>query len=232
VFGEVLSGKSIVRQVENQATESGDKPTRDVVIASCGELSTDEVLAAEMKAADPFGDKYEDFPEDEAGAPFSASRILAIASDCKDFGNKAFKAGDFEVALDKYQKGLRYLNEDPDVESEPAETLDKLRALRITLNSNSALMNIKLEAWDDVVKSASGAIDIPGIEDKDLAKALYRRGFAYVRLKDEDSALKDLGNAHKLAPDDSAVNNELDAVKKVATARRAKEKAAYKKFFD
>lgn len=230
VFGEVLSGKSVVRQIENLDTQS-DKPTRDVVIADCGELSGSEAIAAKAKAPDAFGDEYEDFPEDEPEQPLSAAKILKIASDCKDFGNKAFKSGDFSVALDKYQKALRYLNEDPDLEKEPADTKEKMDALRISLNSNAALMNLKLSAWDDCIRAADNALAVASISDKDKAKALYRKGFAQVRIKDEDEALKSLEEAKRIAPDDAAIANELAAVKKAASARLAKEKAAYKKFF-
>ncbi|KAK3937396.1 cyclophilin-like domain-containing protein [Diplogelasinospora grovesii] len=230
VFGEVLSGKSVIRQIENLPTQN-DKPTRDVVIADCGELDPADPSSSETKAADPFGDTYEDFPEDES-EPLDAQRILKIATDCKDFGNKAFKAGDFSVALDKYQKGLRYLNEDPDLEKEPADTKEKMDALRISLNSNAALMNMKLQAWDDCVRSADNALAVSTISDKDKAKALYRKGYALVRMKDEDEALAALEQAKKLAPEDAAIANELAAVKKAIQARVAKEKAAYKKFFN
>ncbi|KAL1881431.1 hypothetical protein VTK73DRAFT_3949 [Phialemonium thermophilum] len=233
VFGQVLSGKSIIRQVENLPTDPGDKPQRDVVIVDCGQLSPDEVVAADVKLPDAFGDKYEDFPEDEVQGDevLSAQKVLTVASDCKEFGNRAFKAGDFEAALDKYQKGLRYLNEEPDTDNEPQETVDRLRVLRATLNSNAALMNIKLGAWSDAVRAATNALDVSGVSDKDRAKALYRRGLAYVRLRDEDAAIKDLEEAARLAPEDAAVKSELAAVKKAAAARLAKEKAAYKKFF-
>ncbi len=223
----------MVRQIENLTTQGSDRPIKDAVIFDCGELSGDAAVFAETKKADALGDEYEDFPEDEANndEPLSAARVLKIATDCKDFGNKAFKDKSFEIALDKYQKGLRYINEEPDLESEPADTKAKLNALRVTLNSNAALMNIKLTAWDDCVRAATSALAVAGISDKDKAKALYRRGFAYVRMKDEDSAIADLQAAQKLAPEDVAITNELTAVKKAAGARVAKEKAAYKKFF-
>ncbi|KAK4154175.1 cyclophilin-like domain-containing protein [Chaetomidium leptoderma] len=232
VFGEVLSGKSIVRQIENLRTQS-DKPIKDVVIADCGELSASEAISADTKAPDAYGDEYEDFPEDQVTGDdvLSAPQILKIATDCKDFGNKAFKGGDLSVALDKYQKGLRYLNEEPDLDNEPAETKTQVEALRVSLNSNSALMNLKLSAWDETVRAADNALAVPSISDKDKAKALYRRGYAQVRLKDEDTALESLEQAKKLAPEDAAINAELNAVKKAATARLAKEKAAYRKFF-
>jgi len=232
VFGQVLSGKSVVRQIENLTTQN-DKPNKDVIISDCGELSDSDAAVAESKTADAYGDEYEDFPEDEANddQPLSATRILKIASDCKDFGNKAFKAGDLVVALSKYQKGVRFLNENPDLDDEPADSKAKMDALRISLNSNAALMNMKLGAWDECVRTADNALAVASISDKDKAKALYRKGYALVRLKDEDSAVESLEQAKKLAPEDAAINNELAAVKKAATARLAKEKAAYKKFF-
>ncbi|KAK4676750.1 cytochrome P450 monooxygenase 41 [Podospora pseudoanserina] len=232
VFGEVLSGKSVVRQLENLTTQA-DKPTKDAVIADCGELSGSEAITADTKTADAYGDEYEDFPEDQVSGSetLSATQILTIASDCKEFGNKAFKGGDLSVALDKYQKGLRYLNEDPDLDNESDETKSRLSTLRISLNTNAALMNFKLEAWDDTVRSANGALAVAGISGKEKAKALYHRGRAQLRLKDEDAALESLGEAQKVDPENAAVAKELAEVKKAAAARRAKEKAAYKKFF-
>lgn len=216
-----------MRQIENIKTEA-DKPAKDVVIANCGQLSADEAATADARTPDAYGDEYEDFPEDQPGGPLSAATILKITTDCKDYGNKAFKSGDHAVALDKYQKGLRYLNEDPE---ETPETMDQLAALRISLNGNSALMNLKLEAWDECVRSADNALAVASISSKDKAKALYRKGFALARLKDEEGALKSLEEAKAFAPEDAAVVTELARIKKAHAERVAKEKAAYKKFF-
>ncbi|KAI0430676.1 cyclophilin-like domain-containing protein [Xylaria sp. FL1042] len=230
VFGEVKTGKSIVRQIENLKTQGSDKPVHDAIITDCGELTGP--ATEEVKAADPLGDTYEDFPEDEtANAPLDAAKILQIASDCKDFGNKAFKAGDILTGLEKYQKGLRYLNEEPDLDTASEETKTKLSALRFTLNCNSALLNLKLEAWEDAERSASSALAVPGTSDSEKGKAHYRRGLALIKLKDEDEAVQALQEARRLVPGDAAISRELDAVKKQAAARLAKEKAAYKKFF-
>ncbi|KAJ2917745.1 hypothetical protein MD484_g2631, partial [Candolleomyces efflorescens] len=38
VFGKVLEGMDIVRQIENVPKGSGDRPTKEVIIAACGEL--------------------------------------------------------------------------------------------------------------------------------------------------------------------------------------------------
>lgn len=212
---------------------TSDKPNQAAVIADCGELPDSSAAeASEVRAPDAYGDQYEDFPEDDnTEQPLSAARVLQVASDCKDYGNKAFKAGDILGGLEKYQKGLRYLNEEPEVKDDETELRKKLDALRFTLNSNSALLNIKLEAWEEAERSATAALAVTGITDTERAKALYRRGFALIRLKDEDTAIEYLEQAKRLVPGDAAITKELDTVKKQAAARLAKEKAAYKKFF-
>jgi len=223
VFGEVLSGKSIVRKIENLPTQ-GDKPNKAVTITDCGELSGDEADTATQKAPDETGDPYEDFPEDQ-GSSFSGEEIIKIATDLKGFGNTAFKAGNLNLGLDKYQKGLRYLNEGS------PETKKQLDALRFTLYSNSALLSVKLKEFNDALTYASKALEVADITDAEKAKALYRRALAEVGLKDEDAALKDLEEANKLVPGDAAVTKELAQVKRVAVERAKKEKAAYSKFF-
>lgn len=229
VFGEVLNGKSVVRQIESLRTQS-DKPQKEVLIVDSGELSGDAALAAEVKQPDAMGDPYEDFPEDYD--ELDAIKILKIASDCKDFGNKAFKAGNIAIGLGKYEKGLRFLNEEPDLNDEAPATKKSFEALRFSLNNNAALLSIKQEAWEETIRYATSALAVADMPETDRAKAFYRRGFAHARAKDEDSAIKDLEEVRRLAPGDSLVFNELNAVKTKAAARAAKEKAAFKKFFD
>lgn len=38
VFGEVVKGQEIVKAIEANKTDRGDKPLKDVVIAACGVL--------------------------------------------------------------------------------------------------------------------------------------------------------------------------------------------------
>ena len=135
------------------------------------------------------------------------------------------------MGIDKYQKGLRYLNEDPDLKDEPPETKKEMDALRFTLNSNSALLSNKLKDFEGGLKYSADALEVGNISEKDKAKALFRRAIAQVGLKDEDAALADLEAALKLAPGDPAITKELMQVKKAAADRAKKEKAAYSKFF-
>ena len=183
---------------------------------------------------DSTGDPYEDFPEDQ-GEDLPVDQVLKIASDCKDFGNKAFKAGDLNLGLDKYQKGLRYLGAgEAKDEAEQPEFAKQKSSLSFTLQSNSALLQNKLQAFDDAKKSASLALETSNLNvpDSDRAKAYFRRGLAEEGLKDEEEAVKDYEEALKCAPGDPAIIKQLTAVKKKAAERAKKEKAAYKKFFD
>lgn len=233
VFGHVLSGKGIVRQIENLPTQSGDKPVKDVVITDCGELTGEAALAADIKQPDAMGDTYEDFPEDaiEGGQTLDAKAVIKIASECKGYGNTAFKAGNLDIALEKYEKGLRYLNEDPDLDEEPPTTKPEMDALRFSLHNNAAMVNLKLKAWNDATRHAGLALEVAGVKPEDRAKAYFRKGSAEVQLKDDESALKAFEEAFKLKPSDPAIINERNAVKARIAAKTAKEKAAYKKFF-
>ncbi|KFZ06591.1 hypothetical protein V501_07257 [Pseudogymnoascus sp. VKM F-4519 (FW-2642)] len=233
VFGEVVAGKSIVRQIENLPTQGSDKPAQDVTITACGELPADYEVG-DAKKADATGDAFEDFPEDAktGDKEFEAAEIVKIASALKEYGNTAFKSGNLQLGLDKYQKGLRYLNEDPDLDAASADDKAALRQLRFTLHSNSALLSNKLSLFPDAAKSATFALEVPSITDIEKAKALYRRALASVGMKDDEAALKDLEAAKALVPGDAAVVKELGAVKTRAAERARKEKAAYGKFFD
>ncbi|KAF2458706.1 40 kDa peptidyl-prolyl cis-trans isomerase [Lineolata rhizophorae] len=231
VFGEVLNGKSVVRQIENIPTDQ-DRPKTECSILDCGELTGEAYDKCTERQVDSTGDLYEDYPEDQ-GDEIPGPEILKISSHLKELGNAAFKAGDLALGLAKYQKGLRYLHEYPaPQESDPPELGGQLNALKVTLHSNSALLQLKLGRLEDASSSASKALEVEAIGAAEKGKALYRRAMARAGKKDEESAIKDLEDALKCVPGDKAIVNELAAVKKKAAERAKKERAAYAKFFD
>jgi peptidyl-prolyl isomerase D len=231
VFGEILNGKAIAREIENNPTDSSDKPKKDVTIVRSGELTGEEYEKATQKPVDPLGDGYEDFPEDHS-AEISAAEGLKIATALKELGNKAFKAQDFETALKKYQKGLRYINESADpADGEPATLAKDINTLKFTIYNNSALMRIKTGDHHGAVASATSALAVKDASPEQLGKAYYRRALALGAKKSDDEALADLEEAIKLVPNDAGVKNEYAAVKKRQADFKKKEKAAYSKFF-
>lgn len=236
VFGEVLAGKSVVRQVENTTVGANDVPDKPCIIEDCGELGPEEdVEKLTQKEPDSTGDKYEEFPEDQlaSGEEWSGTSVIGIAEDLKGKGSQAFKEGKLELALSKYQKALRYLHEYPTaLESDPADTQSKLGKLKIALHNNSSLLQYKLKQYKDSAASADKAMSVEGATDADKGKSLFRKGMAAKESKNEEDALEFLLRAQKLVPEDKGVSSELVAVKKAAQERKAKERKAYAKAFD
>jgi peptidyl-prolyl isomerase D len=202
----------------------------------CGELTGADYDKATEKAPDVTGDPYEDYPEDQkpsAEHEWKGEEILKIATELKDLGNTAFKKGDLQLGIAKYQKALRYLHEYPvPLDNDPPTLGPALNSLKISLYSNSALLQNKTSNWVDAAESATKALEIEGISDKDKAKALFRRAQATIGKRNDDEALADLEEAGKLAPGDSAIVKELDGVKRRVKERREREKKAYKNAFN
>ena len=236
VFGEVLAGKSVVRQVENTAVGPNDKPEKDCVIVDCGELPEGtDIEEFTKKVPDSTGDTYEEFPDDELpqGEEWKGEQIEKIATDLKNMGNAALKAGEHSVALSKYEKALRYLHEYPaPLEGDAPDLGDKLNKLKIALYNNSSLLQYKLKHYADSSQSADKAMGVEGATEAEKGKSLFRKGQAAKEMKSEDDAIAYLEEAQNLVPNDAGIKNELAAVKKAAADRKAKERKAYSKMFD
>ncbi|KAF2805040.1 peptidyl-prolyl cis-trans isomerase 1 [Mytilinidion resinicola] len=235
VFGEVINGKSIVRQIENLSTHNGDKPISDATIIDCGELKGADYTKCVEKTPDSTGDPFEDYPEDQATPEkeLTGADILKIASTLKDLGNTAFKAGNLKLGLAKYQKGLRYLHEYPEpLDSDPPELGKQLSALKFSLHNNSALMQYKLHDYADADSSATKALEVPGATEAEKGKAYFRRALARASKKNDEEAIVDLEAAAKCVPGDAAVAKELKVVKDRLAERKKREKAAYKNAFN
>jgi peptidyl-prolyl isomerase D len=189
-----------------------------------------------VRVADETGDPYEDFPEDQQPSEdydWKGDEILKISTELKDMGNAAFKNTNLGLAVKKYQKALRYLHEYPaPVDGDPSDLFPKLCALKISVYTNCALVQNKMNLWTGAVESTTKALDIEGITDKDKAKAYFRRAQAKMSMRQEEDALSDLNQAIKFAPGDAAIVKELDAAKKRLAARKEKEKKAYKNAFN
>ena len=159
-------------------------------------------------------------------------QVLKISTDLKGFGNTAFKANQLALAVEKYQKGLRYLQEHPEsLEGEPKDLQEKINQLKVSMYLNSAQCYNQMHHYDQTLRTTSAALDIPGITGPEMGKAYYRRAIAKGASKDEESAMHDLEAALKAVPGDPNATNELNKMKTKAAERAKKEKAAYTKFF-
>jgi peptidyl-prolyl isomerase D len=129
-------------------------------------------------------------------------------------------------------QGLRYVAEHPvEVEGDNPTTLTALKSIRNQLYLNIALVHLKAQQYADTIKACTRVLELTPLTDAEKAKALYRRGVAYGKTREEDVAVADLKAALELNPKDAAVVAELNAVRKSVKVRREKEKAAFSKMF-
>ncbi|KAJ7507018.1 peptidyl-prolyl cis-trans isomerase [Mycena galericulata] len=236
VFGEVVKGKSVVRQIENYPTANGDVPTAPIVIADCGVLAPDDPSLTEVAAAAD-GDGHEDYPEDDDADVQDPAVALRIATELRALATTLYKEGKLAAALEKYQKSLRYLDVHTLLPEDSAALQASYDALLAPLLLNSALVAVRAQPPSAAnagiaVHCASRAFNTLKLSPADKAKALYRRALAHAILKDEDEAEKDLVAALAIVPDDAAIATELGAIRRRRKEKRDKEKKAFKKMFE
>ena len=101
VFGKVLKGKSLVRRIEEMATDERDNPLIPITISDCGVIAPEE-SGDDQLTQDP-NDPYEDYPDvwDEEKTP---EVLLKIATRMNELGNEAFKTLQYRQSIEKYQK--------------------------------------------------------------------------------------------------------------------------------
>jgi peptidyl-prolyl isomerase D len=93
---------------------------------------------------------------------------------------------------------------------------------------NGALCALKTGLPRDARALATRALTLP-LDDKDRAKALYRRALAAGA--DDGAAEKDLADAAALQPDDGAIKAELAKVRERVRTKKDAEKKRFKKMF-
>lgn len=239
VFGKVIKGWSVVVELENTPVDES-KPRKPCVIDDCGELQPGEDDG--ICVDDGTGDKLPHWPSDSDLDFSKPEEVLAAAEVLKGIGNEQFKAQNYELAKNKYTKTLRYLNQSDsdgettssDEEVEKAEKVkkeniqeEKIQSLTISCLLNRAFCQIKLGDHGEAVADCNKVLDV---DDKNV-KALYRKGQAYMNMKDFDQAMVGFQAAAKLEPNDKSIKNEMARLKKLMEEHRNKEKQIYSKMF-
>lgn len=226
VFGKVLLGKSLVRQLERSEKGEGDKPVEDWIISDCGELPEDYVVEVVND-----GDSYEEVLGDNDNIDVNdPESVFSAVTEIKDIGTKLLKESKLAESLSKYNKAAGFLEEYFPEDLSP-ENLSKLHSLKLACYLNAALVATKLNQGRDAIKAATNALEVEEIDDKSKAKALYRKGLGHLLTKDEASAEKSFEEALKIQPNDGAILKGLQEVKATVKARKEKQKKAMSKFF-
>lgn len=219
VFGQVIRGMAVVRQLEHTPTGAQDKPVAECTIAEVGCIEEGD-LPVVIAPVD--GDAYQDYAEDNE-KPLGDAEMLEAGEAIRTIGNNYFKSGEFLKATEKYQKALRYLNEVTDTTTVHQELVDK----KVACNNNSAMCFIRLEKWSDCKKMATAAI----AEDPNNAKAFYRRGLAYLETKDFEEATSDFKRVLELDANNADAAAKINECKAAEKAHQQRMAAGFKKMF-
>lgn len=145
---------------------------------------------------------------------------MADANALKEEGNEAFKGGHHHAAAGLYDEGVRTAQA-----AAASEGGAGVNALLIALQANAAAALLKLERWKEAAERASAALELDGAH----AKALYRRGVAYLELSHHSEAKRDLTQAIRLDPSN---RDAREALARLTTERSAHKAAQRAKFRD
>lgn len=228
VFGKVISGKSVIRKVERTETGESDRPLKECKVINCGILNEGDPLVID----DGMGDKYEDIISDEPSVDINKPEtVFEAVNNIKNIGTECFKQGKLELALDKYIKAQSYMADyNPyDLTDEDVATYWKLQ---ISCYLNMSLMSLKLKNAQDTIKYSTEVLECEQLDDKSKAKAYFRRGSGHLIGHNEEDAIADFEEAHNLQPTDAGISKALNDAKVSLKNRKAKEKAAFSKFFN
>ncbi|CAO2815162.1 unnamed protein product [Amaranthus hypochondriacus] len=225
VFGRVIKGMGVVRTIEHVNTEDNERPTQDVIISDCGEIPE----GADDGIADLFkdGDTYPDWPADLEQCPNELSWWTEAVDSVKALGNEHFKKQDYKMALRKYRKALRYLDECWEKDGVDEEKSSALRKIKSQVFTNSSACKLKLGDLKGALLDTEFAMR----DGEDNVKALFRQGQAQMALNDIDSAVASFRKALDLEPNDAGIKRELAIAKKKIADRRDQERKAYSKMF-
>ncbi|CAE7670625.1 FKBP65 [Symbiodinium sp. CCMP2592] len=158
----------------------------------------------------------------------------AFAVRCKEIGNRAFKASEWDYAMLAYQEGLRYLEYVPhDHEMQPIpgldhggqEQLDKDMSLASILFSNLAAVALKLDDPRQALHYAENALRF----DMTHVKALFRRGQALLALGEHFDALATAEELLRKDPKNPEAVGMKSAAATAIQAAKKKEKALFSK---
>ncbi|XVE70473.1 hypothetical protein DITRI_Ditri10aG0075000 [Diplodiscus trichospermus] len=103
VFGKVVKGLCLLKEIENVITDDNNSPLKSIAISSCGMIFQNEFN-------DLFRSQYPDWPEDlidykDKDFPWWMGAVGYF----QILASLAFKMKDYEIAARNYKKALRYL---------------------------------------------------------------------------------------------------------------------------
>lgn len=260
IFGRVVHGKSVVREIEKIDIVSKDNyfPVNAIVIVDCGEFNpdVDEVPIFNASYNQACGDVYEEYPDDDENFDKDDFHMaLKVSQTIKDSGNFLFKKKDFQDAFFKYRKALRYVNEllpEKDVLLLPQNTPEQnnnnykvyidFAHLKKNIYSNLSLVELKLGSYSEAIKYSNFMIEMLEIYPKyekqfiadksEFVKCYYRIGKCYMLLNRLEKAKQFLKKAVDLNENkDPLISKDFETVEQLIEKRKESTKKSLAKYF-
>lgn len=233
VFGEVVHGRSVVREIERVSTNSGGLPVPNElpVITDCGIWQEGDAVPIFNACYDPIGgDIYEEYPDDDETITHgSIQSAFDAATIIKDSGGALFKKGDYPNAFLKYKKSLRYVMEYiPDIDLEP-EHYNNFMELKKKIYLNLSLVSLKLKDFAKCCEYGTYLMEMD-LTKPEKAKTCYRMGCAKLEMKKYEEAQMLLRSANDIASDPS-ITKELERAETLLKRKKDAEKAKFSKMF-
>lgn len=232
VVGEVIHGKSLVREIERLKTLADYAPEDEQpVIVGSGPWEEGDEVPSENACYDQIGgDIYEEYPDDDQNIDKESSKSVFEASEIiKLSGDLLLKKGESRNALLKYKKALRYVMEYIPDEDQDADYFTKFSALKKKLFLNMSLSALKQTDYESCVRFGQYLMDM-ALSDREKAKVLFRVGSSYLGMRKFDEAVESLEAAAAIL-DDAGIHKELVRANEAREKRKQSERAKYSKFF-
>lgn len=147
---------------------------------------------------------------------------------CK--GTQYFKEGKYELALKQYKRIIRYIGpyEETSEGREGEGEGEKKRSTLLSGYLNLAMTYLKLKKPSDAIKAADESLQMDPVNQK----GLFRRGLAYLALRDFELANKDFSRVLQLDPNNSPARAKVIECLEGIKEFKKKEKEMYKNMFD
>eukprot|EP00796_Vickermania_ingenoplastis_P003614 gene3614-2552_t len=163
--------------------------------------------------------------KEEEDDPKSDPQRLRLAQKRREQGAALFKQECWAEAQTRFVQALSALGQLYDTSSE--ENASKKAEISLSCHLNIASCSVRLGIWRNAINNCTAALEIsPG-----NAKAHFRRGQAYMGLREYAEAIKDLEKASALSHQDAMVQVELGKARQAYEVQKAKEKKMYAKMF-
>ena len=218
VFGKVIRGMAIVRAIEALQGD-GDVPKQPCVIADCGEIAQGADFGIPKRSD---GDEYEWSPSD-MDPPLTEEQMISAAETIKGYGNDLVKKAEYEAAVAKYLKAVRY-----------AKAVEKTSITAPTINdklcacwSNCALCYINQSKFADALEVSKKILEI----NPKHTKAVFRCGIALMNLGEYKEAREKFILGTKLDPQDASFPKALAECDTLEKAGEEKFKKSMSKMF-